>query len=82
MKESDFDHPCKETCSGWRQGRERGVREGMERAADICIETWKNASNINTDDIRTAFIQNSISHGCEASAKAIRKAAEQIGDGK
>jgi hypothetical protein len=22
-----FDHPCKQTCSGWRQGRERGQHE-------------------------------------------------------
>jgi len=21
----DFEHPCKETCSGWKQGYERGV---------------------------------------------------------
>lgn len=25
-------HPCKETCSGWKQGYE----SGMKRAADIC----------------------------------------------
>jgi hypothetical protein len=27
-----FDHPCRETCSGWRQGRERGRAE-----ANACI---------------------------------------------
>jgi len=24
MKEKDFDHPCRDTCSGWKQGYERG----------------------------------------------------------
>jgi len=25
MKLSDLDHPCKDTCSGWKQGYERGL---------------------------------------------------------
>lgn len=27
--EKGFDHPCKQTCSGWKQGHERGHAEGM-----------------------------------------------------
>jgi len=30
-----FDHPCRETCSGWAQGRERGLfeaKQDIERA--------------------------------------------------
>jgi len=26
-----FDHPCKQTCSGWEQGRERGMLESEEK---------------------------------------------------
>jgi len=24
MYDQGFDHPCRETCSGWKQGKERG----------------------------------------------------------
>jgi len=24
---SELDHPCKETCSGWQQGKERGIQD-------------------------------------------------------
>lgn len=29
--EADVDHPCRETCSGWRQGRERGTYEAKQQ---------------------------------------------------
>lgn len=35
-----FDHPCKQTCSGWMQGHQRGVLEGKERiwkALEYCM---------------------------------------------
>ena len=25
-----LDHPCRETCSGWKQGRERGIFDTKE----------------------------------------------------
>lgn len=28
--EAGFDHPCKQTCSGWEQGRQRGRLESDE----------------------------------------------------
>lgn len=28
------EHPCKDTCSGWGQGFDRGVLVGMARIAD------------------------------------------------
>lgn len=42
---SELDHPCRQTCSGWKQGHERGVKDGMERAAKIveqinCPNEW------------------------------------------
>jgi hypothetical protein len=27
MVKAGFDHPCKETCSGWKQGYDRGAFE-------------------------------------------------------
>lgn len=38
IMEAGFDHPCRETCSGWEQGRDRGMLE--ERARQQTIETW------------------------------------------
>lgn len=28
---NNLDHPCKETCSGWRQGFEKGAESQAER---------------------------------------------------
>lgn len=33
-----FDHPCRETCSGWKQGRERGEFDAKERIAELEAE--------------------------------------------
>jgi hypothetical protein len=30
IMEKGFDHPCRETCSGWKQGLERGVFDSKE----------------------------------------------------
>lgn len=33
MTKLDFDkldHPCKQTCSGWAQGKEKGIKEVIE----------------------------------------------------
>jgi hypothetical protein len=27
---TDLDHPCKQTCSGWEQGRERGYQQCLD----------------------------------------------------
>ncbi len=29
LHDAGFDHPCRETCSGWKQGHERGYERGM-----------------------------------------------------
>jgi len=29
-----LDHPCRDTCSGWKQGFERGRAEGIREAAE------------------------------------------------
>lgn len=38
--EAGFDHPCKDTCSGWKQGRERGL---LERDQEIKMLREQNA---------------------------------------
>src|SRR4051812_8962322 len=40
----DFDHPCKNTCSGWSQGRARGRLE-MEAALKIANDKLATAQN-------------------------------------
>lgn len=36
MNTAGFDHPCKATCSGWKQGHERGVSKCVEE-----VIKWK-----------------------------------------
>lgn len=40
-KEQDFDHPCKETCSGWKQGYEKGKAE-LNKKQDKFLESIHN----------------------------------------
>lgn len=30
MSFENLDHPCKETCSGWKQGYEKGLKQKIE----------------------------------------------------
>ncbi len=32
-----FDHPCRQTCSGWTQGRERGRLDATRIAEDLLV---------------------------------------------
>ena len=36
-KLEDLDHPCRQTCSGWQQGRERGQAE-VQKKLDKAVE--------------------------------------------
>lgn len=46
IMEAGFDHPCRETCSGWVQGRERGIfdlrryKEFIIRVSQTTEQTW------------------------------------------
>ena len=31
IMEAGFDHPCRQTCSGWKQGFERGQMEANKK---------------------------------------------------
>ena len=44
----------------------------LEEAAQTCIDLWKNATNVRHKVMRLDHVQNAISHGCIASAAAIR----------
>jgi hypothetical protein len=37
-KAREFDHPCRETCSGWKQGYERARAEAAELVA--LLQEW------------------------------------------
>lgn len=47
----------------------QAVAEAGEEAAKECERTWKDAPNTRLD----SFLQNQYSHGCKASAAAIRR---------
>jgi peptidoglycan hydrolase CwlO-like protein len=35
MNPDPFDHPCKETCSGWKQGYEKGLKKAEEQISEL-----------------------------------------------
>lgn len=51
---SGFDHPCKQTCSGWQQGRERGwcdiVRTAEFKAIKTSIKSLRDTENFNKNE--------------------------------
>lgn len=40
----EFNHPCKNTCSGWQQGFDRGLEQSAQRIAELeeSLETVRN----------------------------------------
>lgn len=44
----DFDHPCKNTCSGWKQGFDKGAEKVAELQAklDKAVEALKVAHQV------------------------------------
>jgi hypothetical protein len=38
-EQAKLDHPCKDTCSGWKQGHEKGRAEGVR----WCVERRRSA---------------------------------------
>jgi hypothetical protein len=48
-------------------------RETLERAVEICMNTWRTAPNDRASDFR----QNAISHGCIAAADAIKATIQE-----
>lgn len=44
LTKAGFDHPCKDTCSGWKQGYDRGVFTERARKLDALLP--------NTDQVK------------------------------
>jgi hypothetical protein len=57
---TDLDHPCKQTCSGWKQGFEAGAKESAELRAklDSARLAMEHARNflVNTHDRDEAVV--------------------------
>lgn len=50
--EKGFDHPCRQTCSGWKQGFERGQFDERRRAEKL-VEALREISKLETDEDHT-----------------------------
>lgn len=55
-------------CSNWNEEMLKVRNSALEDAARVAEELWRNAPNTR----ESGFRQNEISHGCIASAEAIR----------
>lgn len=60
--EEKFDHPCKQTCSGWKQGFEKGVasRQRLVNAAkalygDLCAHDEQPSHYVSWGSLREAI---------------------------
>ena len=53
-----FDHPCRETCSGWKQGYERGFDDRLvNKDPDDEFDRWiANKPSYYTEELRHAFL--------------------------
>ncbi len=58
IMKAGFDHPCRQTCSGWQQGRERGVFECESRAKELekALEFYGN--EVNWSDYGTLVLED------------------------
>lgn len=68
MLEAGFDHPCRETCSGWKQGKHRGAFE-----AAIAIERLIKALELEIES-RNKLLDNIYDRpDCDGSRDAIER---------
>ena len=63
----ELDHPCKQTCSGWQQGYERGMAELEQEneALRAALKVYAKPTNWNT----LFYIFTALSPGCAAIRK-------------
>lgn len=45
-----LDHPCKQTCSGWKQGRERGVADALAFLESTNMMGWEIDAGLRSGD--------------------------------
>ena len=55
IMDAGFDHPCKQTCSGWKQGYERGKIEGT--ADDNTARTNLQAAILKITRLQEALVK-------------------------
>lgn len=65
--EADFDHPCKQTCSGWRQGYEKGFAECLklshglvEALESVVVEDQCDGCGLNTILVENAMAKQAL----------------------
>ena len=51
MLRKGINHPCRDTCSGWKQGKERGIFEAKQLVVN-CITEWRQGilEQVNSGD--------------------------------
>ncbi len=54
--EAGFDHPCRQTCSGWEQGRQRGTFDANDHHSKFQRDKLEQAGLAEEFDL----------HGCDA----------------
>lgn len=83
-----FDHPCRDTCSGWRQGYERGIMEreevGVKLHSTMDAVVWANEfckitklTDLDQDTMR-AWFANSIMCGWDHAHQRMNKDHTQV----
>ncbi len=83
-KGAELDHPCKETCSGWKQGFERGVSESDSLIAEARREAvyafiksvLADAENRSDTEIPEVAVFNAFFKQSGPTIKEISKARE------
>jgi hypothetical protein len=85
IMKAGFDHPCRQTCSGWEQGQERGVFECESRAKElaerleavtICLEgrlsgSYQYVKQLD-GSIKHEFIPDFATEHCEKARRALK----------
>lgn len=55
---NDFDHPCRETCSGWQQGYARGKAEVADSAVQLLMKPCVDHSKVTFAEVKAAYVCN------------------------
>lgn len=60
----EFNHPCKDTCSGWQQGFEKGAEQSAQRIAELeeSLDTVRNTLKLRHE---TAIMRSKRIEGLE-----------------
>lgn len=79
----EFDHPCKQTCSGWQQGYERGKFDGTKAITELyqplveALEWYANEEHWTI-----YYTEGSNGDYGNRARKALQEFKEKIGEGE